>query len=344
MSFSKRDTNIVKGVAIIAMLFHHTYPNNTGIPIINTENVSVLLILATSSKICVALLTILSGYGLRESYKKFETYEGKFKNARFVFSHYLQLLSLYWVVVLFCLCTTYMQTGKGFSLYGSGITGFVYCLLDMLGLGMVFHTPILIGGWYLTAIVVFYILFPILVILVKKIGLLFVGVTYLPWIYYLVQKDYNMRTDWRLFYLFSFVLGIYLSEKNILTKWKEASSIKTGTFSVVFLGAMLIVRCFIALPADPFLSVAIIGLEVQVLSKISIINNLLEKCGAMSENMWLIHPFIIEKLNNLEFVDYTGKFMILFIVSIGMAILLEDLKKQIGYSEIVIKLRKKIIS
>ena len=64
----------------------------------------------------------------------------------------------------------------------------------------------------------------------------------------------------------------------------------------------------------------------------------------MSANMWLIHPFIIEKLNNLGFVDYTGKFMILFIVSIGMAILLEDLKKQIGYSEIVIKLRKKIIS
>lgn len=92
------------------------------------------------------------------------------------------------------------------------------------------------------------------------------------------------------------------------------------------------------------MSVAIIGAEIQVLSKISIINNILEKCGAMSANMWLIHPFIIEKLNNLGFVDYTGKFMILFIVSIGMAILLEDLKKQIGYSEIVIKLRKKIIS
>ncbi len=32
-TFSKNDTNIVKGIAILAMLFHHTYPNNPGIPI-----------------------------------------------------------------------------------------------------------------------------------------------------------------------------------------------------------------------------------------------------------------------------------------------------------------------
>ena len=47
MTFTKEDTNIVKGIAILAMIFHHCYPNSTSIPI------SMLEIFHFSAAACV---------------------------------------------------------------------------------------------------------------------------------------------------------------------------------------------------------------------------------------------------------------------------------------------------
>ena len=69
-NFTKEDTNALKGFAIVCMVFHHVYPNITYIPVNRIENVTVLSVIAAMGKICVALLTLLSGYGLAESYSK----------------------------------------------------------------------------------------------------------------------------------------------------------------------------------------------------------------------------------------------------------------------------------
>lgn len=86
--FSKDDTNIVKGIAIIAMIFHHTWKNNPELPIYMLDKPDIITVLAEAAKICVALLTILSGYGLSESYKKIKNRSVK-NDIFFFLQHYL---------------------------------------------------------------------------------------------------------------------------------------------------------------------------------------------------------------------------------------------------------------
>ena len=165
MTFTKEDTNIVKGIAILAMIFHHCYPNSTSIPISMLENSTFLQQLASSGKVCVALLTILSGYGLSESYKNREN-KGIVSAVRFSLSHYFQLLSMYWIAFLTVIILMYMRGTDINMLYGDGILGVRNFMIDFFGLGMLFHTNILIGEWYLTAVIAFYFLFPLLLFLI----------------------------------------------------------------------------------------------------------------------------------------------------------------------------------
>ena len=108
------------------------------------------------------------------------------------------------------------------ALYGVGLQGIKNYIIDLLGFGVIFHSPIFIGGWYLTAIVIYYFLFPILYYATKKFRVLFLIITYTPWIYYIVMNDIDMHTDWWLFYVFSFALGIYLSQMEILNNRKRS--------------------------------------------------------------------------------------------------------------------------
>ena len=50
--FSKRDTQIAKGIAILCMLFHHTYPNVCYQPLFLLEDKTILSIIAASGTLC----------------------------------------------------------------------------------------------------------------------------------------------------------------------------------------------------------------------------------------------------------------------------------------------------
>ena len=84
--FSRNDTYVVKGIAIVAMGLHHVYPNSTGTPIYMLDNKDAIGLVASCGKLCVSLLTILSGFGLTESYKKRECEDFR-QNIKFVLSH-----------------------------------------------------------------------------------------------------------------------------------------------------------------------------------------------------------------------------------------------------------------
>lgn len=72
--FDRRDTQAVKGIAIIAMVIHHFYLSDPAALIKINSLGDVIKVFGATGKVCVALLTILSGYGLMESYKKVKNY------------------------------------------------------------------------------------------------------------------------------------------------------------------------------------------------------------------------------------------------------------------------------
>jgi hypothetical protein len=74
---SKQDTNVMKGIAIIAMLCHHVY---TRLPNWVEPYSTYLTTLGELGKVCVAIFLFCSGYGLAVQYDKVLTLADSFKD------------------------------------------------------------------------------------------------------------------------------------------------------------------------------------------------------------------------------------------------------------------------
>ena len=72
--FTKKQTNICKGVAICIMLFHHLFFSQESWPLyyheIQIGSTPLIGFIARQGKICVAIFVLLSTYGLTFSINK----------------------------------------------------------------------------------------------------------------------------------------------------------------------------------------------------------------------------------------------------------------------------------
>ena len=77
MQFTRDDTKVIKGIAIVLMLYHHLFyfPQRISdsiqyIPVLTYHNISSAYLLGEFGKICVALFLFLGGYGTFLSFRK----------------------------------------------------------------------------------------------------------------------------------------------------------------------------------------------------------------------------------------------------------------------------------
>ena len=147
---------------------------------------------------------------------------------KFVLSHLFQFISIYIFGYLFMLVLNLSEKHFVFSnLYGKGIKSILLFVLDLFGISHLMGaiglpTKATMGDWFVGAIMLFYIIFPIVYYLTKKFCIIVLIISYIPWIVWLIFL--NMReepTNNILFYIFSFCIGIFFSQKNILTHLKE---------------------------------------------------------------------------------------------------------------------------
>ncbi len=345
-SFSKKDTNIVKGIAILAMVFHHLYPNNPGVPLRLEDFSDLTLLFATTGKVCVVLLTILSGYGLTRSWQKNLNVHGEGliknigKSVLFSIEHYFQLLSMYWVVLLFAYICLFLYNGSIITAYGYGARAYYHMMLDILGLGSLSDGLILLGGWYLSAIVLYYFLFPIIYGLIKKFKIVPVILLYIPWVYYLVKQNPDMHTDWWMFYLFAFALGVYFAVDETLEKIQN--TITNKMVAVIILAVTIIIRAYVTLPADVLVAFALILLERVVINQERWFGTALAYIGKNSANIWLLHLFVGMLLTDASVVTIGGQFILRFFICLAISALIETIKTSMNYNGCVMKVRNKI--
>ncbi len=334
-SFSKDDTQILKGVAILAMILHHVAPNNTSVPVYLWDSFSLEFLLASCGKVCVSVLTVLSGFGLAESFKRLKE-KSFLSTVKFTVSHLIQLYSLFWSATVL---VSLMYFIKGTNPYGSGLLGIKNIICAATGFGYVLKTPTVCGGWYIAAIIVFYLLFPLVNFLTKKIKWGMLIITYLPWVYYIYKKDINMHTDWWLFYLCSFVFGIYLSQSEFLAKQRKISNIFLSVGSCVFLVGAIILRAYVTLPADIVLAFALVEFEIFVLNKIPVFRDFLKVLGKNSSNMWLIHYAVLQDFLSLSFRTTFWRYSYIVFITLGISVVLEMIKNGTGFTKLVKYLR-----
>ena len=335
-AFTKRDTQIVKGIAILCMMFHHAIPNDVSLPLFLQEAPSVLSLLAGAGKLCVSLLTMLSGYGLAQAYRR--SRKTVLSDIKFVASHLLQLLSIYWpinaavTVALFLVC----RTGHSFSFF----VGPKDLLPGLLGIRRY------VGDWFLPAIMILYAVFPLCYRLTERFRLRFLVLTWLPWVLYfaaLFSPKLSVKLNSVPFYLFAFTLGIYLSVTGKLTidRGRPRAARKYG----LLFFAMLCLRILISLPVDVFLSLSILLLMTRTDIFSGKAAPVLEAFGRESANIWLIHININSILYHFlpkTRLFYLPKYLLLIALSFVSAKAVTFIKDKIGYTALVSRIRKAI--
>lgn len=187
--FTKENSLSLKGAAILMMLWHHCFLSGRYkgfqilfYPFSQTQVEQI----AAFFKICVPLFAFISGYGLLQTVLK-----GKDPvrcDSRWVLNRLYRLLKNYWFVVAAAWIVTFLIDRRPVSIYkfnDSILLGVWNMITDFFGIRHLFGQDPLTGTWwYMSAAVMYVILFPVLFASFRKFGSLItiLLVSCLPWI------------------------------------------------------------------------------------------------------------------------------------------------------------------
>ena len=339
MIFDKRQTFIAKGMATLMLLWHHLFGSysiflDKVISLLSFKGIPVECIIASFCKICVAIFVLLSGYGLYKSYnKKSNDYTVLSKNQKiigditFVKNHLIKIMFDFWLVYIIFVIMGIFFNHNGFEIYRGN---FLYFLIDFFGFSYLFNTPSLNETWwFMSIILIYYLFFPIFLKLFKYSAEVFLSLSFL--LIFIPYVDARQLNVW----LFSFVLGMYISKYNLF----ELLSSKLNTIpkSIFFTFFALCVVAFIrfvlieqSVVFDGLFSIPIILLCYLLISKIKLISNAFCVLGKYSGYIFMFHTFIFE----YYFYDFIYEFkypvliyIVMIIVCIVFAFTISWIKK-----------------
>lgn len=204
MTFSKKDSLAIKGIAILMMLMHHNFMS---IPYFQKYSVSFapfsqtsVVQLAIFCKICVGIFVFISGYGLTLSLKKINSNYKLYiyEIDKYIINRLISLLSGYWFIVISSNIICQLINGRTYTIYFSeGIKrGIISLVINFFGLSELCGLDQLNGTWwYMSFVVLIVFLVPIAIILYKKIGI-FISLFLCILIPRVLKITNNNMTNW----------------------------------------------------------------------------------------------------------------------------------------------------
>lgn len=349
MTFDRRQTNIAKGLAVLLLLWHHLFYNNPDkyndfTSLFNFNSIPVECFLADFCKVCVAIFLVLSGYGLYKSFEKYSnanSINGKLpikKQLVFVKNHLLKLMFGYWIIYIIFVPIGLFLGRPFYAFYGYNI---FYYFADFFGLANLFKTPTINSTWwYMSIVIVFYIVFPLIYKLEKYSAelmlLLSFSVMLLPLPVPGILLEYKL-------WLFPFAFGIYLSKYNVFERAGQRLNKKINSFICCFImillcGYIRYVLFDMNVEFDAFFAFAIILVSYLIISKIPIVSKVLEELGKYSASIFMFHTFIYSYYfkDLIYWFKYSVViFVVLTVVCYTIARLLEWLKHILRFNELV---------
>ena len=293
--FDKRQTNIAKGIAILLLLCHHLFlKGESYTSLISINGTSLASASSTIGKVCVAMFLFLSGYGLYKSFSKFKE-KDKYKESpaknqiRYVINHLIKLLSDYWIVfVIFVPLGLFF--GRSFIEIYKGNP--LYFAADFFGLSYLFfkgNATMNATWWFMSIIIVYYIIFPILYKIQTYSNelLLCIGIAVLL----LPLPNFRELNT----YFFPFVFGMYISKEDGIVRLGEklGNTINKLLCSILAVSAFACFRFVVFGVNDGLFGFSIIMFSYLILSRIPVLNKVLEELGKYSGLIFMFHTFII---------------------------------------------------
>lgn len=377
-TFSKKDTSVIKGIAIIMLMFHHNFRKASIFQGFNVSfypfEQSFAITLCNFLKVCVPIFAFLSGYGLFMSLKKYDN--NSLLNSRqyshFVINKLMNLMWGFWFIFIITNILSLVFSPDLISKYfaNGGIRGCINILLNFFALPR-FTGSLLINGtwWYMALAIVIIFAVPIMAKLSDKFKV-FVTISLfilLPRIIPFTEAMEIGTTSNCFRYMFVTLLGVLSAKYNWLARLKSytitnnkavSKIIKFVVLTIGLIALYLInIRTtgnfanYIYEIRDGLTPIYIIYYCYEFITDIPFLNTCLAFIGKHSLNIFLFHTFI----RLYWFREYTYSFehfvLIAFVLlaeSLVISIIIEFLKKILHYNNlkdfILNKINKKYYS
>ena len=299
------DTLLCKGIAIFIMLFHHLFwrqdswgdfwwcLHHNGYPLIS--------FLAYHGKVCVTIFVLLSGYGMALSYKKRVDMREcedvlNFLKVRsgFVLQKIKKLYLMYWPIftlsVVVCAVIGIHSPKTIYDSLGQGIRDFFAVAYIFDGV-----SPFNGAWWYISLALILYLFHPFIQAMAKRFPKICLIVSFAigvnPVSSIAIIKELRR-------YLFVYVLGVILADKNWLNRIADFDKKWTLMIPAITNIAFLIVRVFWPFTFDGFLSLGIVVIftELSKINKPKWLWRWIKLVGEHSGNIFLIHGILYKFL------------------------------------------------
>ena len=311
---SKEKSTALKGIFAIFVLIHHLY-QYSGL----FRQTSLGTLLQAMGTFSVAVFFFLSGYGLMASYKR----DGRKYINEFV---YKRILSFYcillFVAVLYFILSLCLGESFGWRIIWKTFTG-----------------EIIVNGWYLQAQLVFYILFWLVFLALKKqsnaqklIIMLIVQVAYMILVYPFLGATWVQSA-------LVFVLGMIWCEYkekivrlfNTAKKWIITSGIVFSLFCIFFLIDFYISMTVISLFARIISIICFVIFVNLLIVKIPITNIVTKFLGEISLEIYVFQGvFLLLFRSDLIFIQNPYLYVVVVIAgTMGFALLMHPVIKRI---------------
>ncbi len=369
MTFTKADTNRVKGTAIIMMILHHSFmmPDRyDGMVVLFAPfTESQLNWICWSFKICVALFTFLSAYGMTLSYKKADPAYALTadQTQRLVLGRTIRLemnfIYIFLASTAFGLVMNHHLLGDK---YGPGMKKLIWIFVDMLGLAQFFHTPTgLSTYWYISLALILIFTMPLFLALYRRFGgAVLMGISLLLVILFpVVQDDPSVAPTYAYFsrYAVCIGLGILAADRRLLERIRDWHPLGGGAFASFLKGAAeLLLVVFLLYTRirvwgttllsvwEALIPLVICAFHLEFLSRVPVLSRILEVLGIYSMDIFLIHNLIRARW----FYAFTYSFrhwaliaLVLLADSLAVSFLMEKIKKLIRYDRLTKALEKR---
>ncbi|MBD5549684.1 MAG: acyltransferase [Lachnospiraceae bacterium] len=342
---NKRDSNTIKGVSILCMIFYHLFSDEefiseymlTGL-IVSEE---VTHIIASACHITVCLFVFISGYGFTKKMRNKNT-KSDYKEG---IQKYIRLVLDVSYILVFCMIISYLL-GSNSNLtaeaaWGGGLINQLFGICsNAFGVAGMFGQDWYVSSWWYVGLAVKLIfLAPIVYRLVRTLGPYYgiaIGIL-MP-----SALGCNVKNDTFARYFPVFVIGICFAEYEMLEKIKiKLQKSKIYEVALIFLLLLLIpviVVVKINIKAsylhETALTVVIVILINLTIHKIKFVNQMFSFLGDNSAYMWLIHVCIYKHWFPNE-VFVLKNIWLIFVTVVASSLLLAVILKY--YKKYIVK-------
>lgn len=330
---SLKDTNALKGIALLLLLCHHLFYKQNGdyndIVVIGQHG--LVQEFAIASKVCVAIFVFLSGYGLTKKYENTTLLTRDFYVNRFV-----KLFMNFWLIWILFVPIGFLLGRTFGEVYQHHI--WLKAIIDFFGMAYGFgYYGINPTWWFMSCIIILYMLFPFLFKFRNcRIGLLLLSFIVI-WIPFSIFNPIK-------YYLTAFVAGILCSQDPLFNKIISLRNVYAKIGVTLLSIACFLIRNFIpySLLFDSLLAICIV-ITYKLIVKSEGIIQCLMFLGKHSMNIFLFHTFIYYYYFR-SLIYYSSNPLVIFITLLSIcliiSIVIEYLKEMLHFENAYNKIIK----